>query len=271
MKKIKISCIGIVIIIVLLLSWYLIDRFSYSNPQPYYSVKATHNTTLTIGIIGDSWVSNGKLDSLIHNKLLEKGFENKVLSSGHPGARSKIIYQNLFKEKEKEQSSKFIIENHPDYCVLVSGVNDAISQVGSNFYTHHVVLIVNTLLHYKITPVIVELPEFGIVEATNELGFIPRERDILSAKFTNSGEIDNIRTYREALVRELEVKNLKDSVILIGFDKVCDDYSKYLELYFGSSHLSKKGNEKFSQIITNELCKRINSINKIQPHFGFNR
>lgn len=259
MKKIKISCIAIITIIILLFTWYLVDRFSYSKIESYYSIKKDHNTTLTIGIIGDSWVSDCKLDSLIHKELLNKGLKNRILSSGHPGARTKIIYQNLFKEKEKEHSSKFIIENKPDYCIVVSGVNDAISQVGADFYCHHELLIINTLLHYKIKPVLVELPEFGITEATNELGFIQKERDILSAKFTNSGELDNIKTYRKALIKKLEIDNLKDSIIMVSFDKVCDDYNKYLELYSGASHLSKKGNERLCQIISDKLSEKIMS------------
>jgi hypothetical protein len=258
-KKIRIIGIGVITVIVLTFSWYLIDRFSYSKELSYYSVTVKNDTTLTIGIIGDSWVAGGKLDSLLYNGLLEKGFKTQILSSGHPGAKSKLIYQNLFEEKANEHSSKFIIENRPDYCIVIAGVNDAAGQVGANFYSHHMLLIINTLLHYKIKPIIVELPEFGIIETTNEMGFIKSERNKIYAKFTNSGEIDNIRTYRKALIQELESKNLKDSIIQIDFDNVCDDYSKCLELYNGTSHLSKKGNEKLSQIIINEMTGKINA------------
>jgi len=258
-KKIRIIGIGVITIIVLTFSWYLIDRFSYSKELPYYAVIVKNDTTLTIGIIGDSWVAGGKLDSLFHNGLLEKGFKNKVLSSGHSGAKSKLIYQNLFEENANEHSSKFIIENRPNFCIVIAGVNDAVGQVGANFYSHHMLLIIHTLLHYKIKPIIVELPEFGIIEATNEMGFVKRERNKIYAKFTNSGEIDNIKTYRKALIQELEAENLKDSIIQIDFDNVCDDYSKCLELYRGTSHLSKKGNEKLSQIIIDELSRKINA------------
>jgi hypothetical protein len=257
MKKIRIIGIGVITIIVLTFSWYLIDRFSYSKAKSFYSVKMVNDTTLTIGIIGDSWVAGGKLDSLLHNELLEKGFKNQIISSGHPGAKSKLIYQNLFEESTNEHSSKFIIENNPDYCIVIAGVNDAIGQVGANFYSHHMLLIINTLLHYKIKPIIVELPEFGIIETTNEMGFVKGERNKIYAKFTNFGEIDNIKTYRKAFVKKLETENLKDSIILIAFDNVCDDYNKCLKLYRGTSHLSREGNEKLSQIITNELIRTI--------------
>jgi len=258
-KKIRIIGIGLITIIILTFSWYLIDRFSYSKELPFNSVTVDNDRTLTIGIIGDSWVAGAKLDSLLHNGLLEKGFKNKILSSGHPGAKSKLIYQNLFEGKANEHSSKFIIENRPDFCIVIAGVNDAAGQVGANFYSHHMLLIINTLLHYKIKPIIVSLPEFGIIEATNEMGFIKSERNKIYAKFTNSGEIDNIKTYRKTLDNELESEKLKDSIIQIDFDNVCADYSKCIEFYSGTSHLSKKGNEKLSQIITVELIRNINA------------
>lgn len=123
--------------------------------MPFYSVSVDNDTTLTtIGIIGDSWVAGGKLDSLLHIGLLDKGFKNKILSSGHSGAKSKLIYQNLFDEKGNEHSSKFLIENRPDYCIVIAGVNDAASQIGGHFYSYHMSLIIKTLLHYKIKPII---------------------------------------------------------------------------------------------------------------------
>src|SRR5690606_7925243 len=128
----------------------------------------------TIGIIGDSWVAGDKLDSLLFNGLFEKGFENKIISSGHPGAKSKLIYQNLFEDKENEHSSKSLIENRPDYCIVIAGVNDAASQIGSHFYAYHMNLIVKTLLHYRIKPIIVTCPEFGIKETIDNMNVLSK-------------------------------------------------------------------------------------------------
>jgi hypothetical protein len=256
-KKIRIISIGIIAIIVLTFSCYLIDRFSYSKKLPYYSVTVDKDSTLTIGIIGDSWVAGKKLDSLLHNGLLEKGIKNKILSSGHPGAKSKLIYQNLFEEKENNHSSKFIIENSPDYCIVIAGVNDAASQIGGHFYSYHMDLIIETLLHYKIKPIIVSCPEFGIKETIDNMNILSKNRNVISAYFNNNGEIDNIKTYRKILEEELDSKNLKDSIILIDFDKVCSDYNKCSDLYANPSHLNKQGNEKLIKVIVNELIKEI--------------
>jgi len=255
-KKIRIIGIGVITIIVLTFSWYLIDRFSYSKELPFYSITVDNDTTLT-GIIGDSWVAGDKLDSLLFNGLFEKGFESKIISSGHPGANSKLIYQNLFEDKENENSSKSLIENRPDYCIVIAGVNDAASQIGGNFYAYHMILIVKTLLHYRIKPIIVTCPEFGIKETIDNMNVLSKYMNVISAYFNNDGEIDNIKTYRKILTAELDSENLKDSVILIDFDNVCHDYNKCSELYANPSHLNKKGNEKLVQVIINELIKEI--------------
>ena len=141
---------------------------------------------------------------------------------------------------------------------IIAGVNDAASQIGSNYYAHHMILMVKTLLHYEITPVIVSLPEFGIEESIDDMNILSKTRNIISAKINNNGELDNISTYRAVLENELISEKLVESVVLIDFDNVCPDYHKCPDLYANSSHLSKKGNETLCQIITNELLRNIN-------------
>lgn len=258
----------IFIIVIILLSWYLFIRFSHSKVLTYYSVESKNNSLLKIGIIGDSWVAGNKLDSLIYDGLLEKGIKTNIISSGHYGAKSKLIYQNLFRENENPYSSKFIIENRPDYCIVIAGVNDSSSQIGANFYSYHMTLIIKTLLHYNIIPIIVNCPEFGIVETTNKLGFFSKYRNIISSKFNNNGQIDNIHTYRSALENKLISENLSDSIILVNFDKVCQNYNECIDLYKNPSHLNTKGNIKLSKIIAEVLAKDIDqtlskeSVNK---------
>ena len=224
---------------------------------PFYSVPVDNETLLTIGIIGDSWASGQKLDSIIHNGLLDKGIDNKILSSGHPGATSRLIYQNLFKENKEDHSSKFIIQNNPDYCIVIAGVNDAVQQVGPKYYSHHIEMILKTLIHYQIKPILVELPEFGIIEATGERSFIEKVKYKIYAKFTNSGEIDNIKRYRKYVDRILNTDNIRDSIIFIDFDLICNDFNKHKELYANPSHLSKRGNEKLGHLIVDELLKEL--------------
>ncbi len=68
-------------------------------------------------------------------------------------------------------------------------------------------MIIKTLLHYKIRPVIVELPEFGIIESTNEMNGLKKTRNKIFSTFNNSGEVDNIKTYRIHLNNLLQKLN----------------------------------------------------------------
>lgn len=252
MKKLKIVGVTIALIFLIVIAWYLIDRFSYSKELPYYVIPEDIDTTLTIGIIGDSWVDGRKLDTILYDALLEYGIKSKVISSGCPGAKSKLIYQKLSKEND-EYSSQFIIEKSPDYCIVIGGVNDAGSQIGSHYYSYHMIQIIKTLLHYDIKPVVVSLPEFDVEDVIDNMNVLSRTRNIISAQLNNDGIIDNINIYRQVFNEALEQEIFKDSILIIDFDKVCPDYSQCPELYANSSHLSKMGNEKLVDAIAEEL------------------
>ena len=108
-------------------------------------------------------------------------------------------------------------------------------------------------MHYKIKPIVIELPEFGIIEVMNQMGFLKKERNKIYAYFTNSGELDNINIYREEFKKIIIKKSLKDSIIYVDFKDICSDYKECLELYANPTHLSKYGIIKFGEKIANEL------------------
>lgn len=258
-KILKKITLGILLFLAIISFWYLINRFSYAKELPYYSLSTAKDSVLTIGIIGDSWVEKEKLDSLVNLFLANVNIKSNVLSSGESDARTKFIYQNLFKEKTERNSSKFIIESRPDYCVVIAGVNDASGQLGPGYYSYHVEQIIKTLLHYKIKPVIVSLPEFGIEETPDNMSRVSellwKFRNKIFAIFNNNSKIDNIKRYRKSLTDRLVANNLKDSVCIIDFDKICADYYKCTPLYADRGHLTKLGKLKLCQLITDELIK----------------
>lgn len=230
-----------------LLSIYTYDRFSYADDPVYFESPVSDDTLLKIGIIGDSWVYDHKLDSMLNIQLSLKGIHCNIFSSGHPGAKSKLIYESLF------TSDKYIIEKKPKFCIVVAGVNDALGQVGKNFYAYHTTLIIKTLLHYKIKPVLLELPQFGIIEQTNEMNPLKRLRNKVFSLLNNSGNIDNISNYRFALQEQLNKTQLKDSIIFISYDSICPKYGKCPELYINPSHLSDVGKNNLAFEIAKSL------------------
>jgi lysophospholipase L1-like esterase len=267
-RRIKIVIAFILAIFIFATIFYLVNRFSYVNELPYFAASKNKSNFLTIGIIGDSWVSNNNLDNYLHELLLKKGLNNKIISSGNSSAKSKLIYQNIYKDSTEAFSSKSIINANPDYCIVVAGVNDAAGQLGAKFYAHHMHLIIKTLLHYNITPIVVELPEIGIIEYTNNTNLIYRLRYKLSAIFNNNGEIDNIKTYRKSLKDLLLRNKLLDKIIFVDYDKICPDYKNCKSLYKKDGlHLNTIGNKVLSETIVEKLIEEVkqdeNSPNNI--------
>lgn len=240
---------------------YFIIRSARSEKFPYYSVPEDTDSTLTIGIIGDSWVEDKGLDTLLNIMLLTDNISGKIISAFQGSARSKLVYQNLFKDKSDHHSSKYIIESRPDYCIVVAGVNDASGQVGPSCYSYHMSLIIKTLLHYNIKPVVITLPEFGIEEIPEDMthleGVLWKLRNNIAAFLNNRGEIDNIIKYREDLLNELRAENIIDQVTFVDFDNVCEDYYKCPCLYVDRGHLSKCGKQKLCRVVADKMIELI--------------
>lgn len=236
---------------------YFYKRFSLLRDIPFYPVTKLKNSVLTIGIIGDSWANGEKLNPYLHNYLLKQNVPNRIISSGNSGGKTKDVYKNLFRNVNEQNSSMFVIKNSPKYCIVLAGTNDAITQMGSNYYSYHLIKIIKFLLHYNITPVLVSLPKVGIKIVHKQTTIIKKYRDSLSVLLNNKGKIDNIKTYRNKLMEKLDIENLKDSIILIDFDKACDGYEIGSDLYINAIHLSDKGNKKLAEFIAKELIMHV--------------
>ncbi len=242
----------LIAIVMTVISYYLINRFSYSKEQPYYPIASQDSLSLKVGIIGDSWVAGGILDSLLHKDLNEMGIRNNVLSSGQVGAKSKLVYKNMFKDSTNINSSKNVLVEHPEYCVIIAGVNDSQGQVGATFYSYHMAIVIQTLLYYNIKPVILELPKFDIVKATENMGFLKKMRNVLFSKFNNHGEINNIAAYRESLHNELQKREISEKILFINFDSLyCFDDKKNEIFSRDGIHLNREGRKLLCHVISN--------------------
>ncbi|MGG5209697.1 SGNH/GDSL hydrolase family protein [Chryseobacterium sp. MIQD13] len=241
--------LGIVLLIGVLSFVYFWNKYSYAGEESYFSSGTKPENGLQIGIIGDSWVVRQNLDSLLQKKLSDKGVQAKIYSSGNPGAKTKKIYENLFKDENEEFSSKKVIEKKPDYCIVIAGVNDAATHVGPEFYTHHMMMIIKTLLHYNIKPVIVSLPEFGVEEDFKNKNIISSLSNRSAELVMNGGDQFKIPEYRNVLLAELKHDGLDRKVTVLNFDEVTPDYDKDRILYADPLHLNKQGYQKFSEFL----------------------
>lgn len=249
-KKILITT---VLLIGIFCTAYFWNKYSYADQEKYFTSPAKPEAGLQIGIIGDSWVVRQNLDSLMEVKLQEQGIHAEVYSSGNPGAKTKRIYENLFKDKNEEFSSKEIIEKKPDYCIIIAGVNDAATHVGPGFYTHHMVMIINTLLHYGIRPVVIPLPEFGLEEDSERKNILSSLSNKGGELVLNNGKRFEIRDYRKALLKALKHEGLDKKITLLNFDEVSPDFNKDRNLYADPLHLNGKGYQKFSDFLAQSI------------------
>lgn len=222
------------------------SRFSPAEPKPYYPVECT-GEGLTIGIIGDSWVSKGKLEAPLKEALESKGIKADVISWGHGGFKSKQIYNSLFDE------ARFVIESCPDYVIVIAGVNDSLSMLGEGYYVSNLQEIVAFLKHYGITPVVLELPAFDLIEGQDAANPLGRLRTLGMAWINGTYDRDNIDGYRKALEGKLDA-------IVVDFDSVATAYTP--DLYKDFTHLNGKGNRKMMDEVVNTLFPKFGKQRK---------
>lgn len=238
--------------------WY--DYVSLENEQfvSPREPKPINARKIKIGIIGESWAAGRKIDDYLINFLNEKGIEASVTSQGHPGAKSKLVYQDLFKASTEPYSSQHILFGEPlDICIVLTGVNDTATYVGAEFYAYHLTLIVKALIARGITPLVVEIPEYGI-EETDSKTIQGKIRRRLMRYVHDNNKIDIIPKYRKLSKRQIEPYMSNNKIIYFPFETVATDYQENKNLYQDDLvHLNANGNKKLAFQISNVIIKWI--------------
>ena len=146
-----------------------------------------------IGIVGDSWVADNKLDQAVLDAMSASGVQAEVVSSGEPGAVSRQIYRNLISESTNPYYAGYILmDKDIDYLVVVAGINDTVEHMGSKFYAHHMRNIIKTIQMRGIHPVILEIPEYGI-EITPSKSFLNYAKRLVYRYLHDKGDHDVIK------------------------------------------------------------------------------
>ncbi len=237
---------------------YVLYRLSPAQEQiirPHKMIAFQNVQQSFIGIIGDSWAASQKLDTIITNELGRNNKNYKVVSYGHPGATTKMVYNDLFKDSTKEYSSNALFYKKMKYCIVIDGVNDVAGAYGKDFYATNEMDIIETLLTNNITPVIVSVPEFGIQEEYRHLNPMKSIVRHSLALVTSGGEINTITSCRETLNKDLIAAHLQHAVIMVDFNDVVSDYSTNKKLYANPLHLNVAGNQKLGRYIVQCLIK----------------
>lgn len=210
-------------------------------------------------MIGDSWVAGKKLDHAIEESMIASGIPAEVVSSGHPGAKSRQIYRDLLNSKQSDpySSSKILMDKDVDFLVVVAGVNDTAGHVGKEFYAHHMVLIIQAALDRGMFPVVVEVPEYGI-EKTPAVGLLSLAKRAIYLRLFDNGKVDVISDYRKVF-RDSMPPAIREKVTLVEFSSIVHDYNNKKTLYANPSHLNRDGYDKLGKLIAKRIQESYNN------------
>ena len=268
------TCYGCIIILVLLICLLMVGvYYSYkwrpilspANELPSYSANASIDDTIRIIMIGDSWavwqsiyISDSSMSDLICK------FTNKPVifkSKGRGWAKTKEIYNMMFEEScsELNYCTQSLLEEAPDYCIVIAGINDAFANVGSFNYCTNYHFIINHLLALGIRPVIIEIPDVNLSGVFEKLPIKEKLCSIYRSFLTRSS-LHDVCEYREDLLTYLKNTRLFDSVIYINKNKWNPIGYQDSALYRNDFlHLNKNGYLKLDSCIISEISNDYNS------------
>ncbi len=212
---------------------------------------------IKIGVIGDSWVSGHRLDGFIREAVQAHGIPVEVVSGGLPGAKTRRICRELLHGGHDGQQSlrSILMDDEVDYLVVIAGVNDSGSHVGSGFYAHHMLGIIQAALARGMVPVIVEIPEYGIDAASSD-GLLSRLKRAMYVRLFDGGKVRVIEDYRRHL-REAIPASIQERITLVDVRSVLPGYHVTPDLYADPAHLNEEGNRRLGSLVGQTLAQII--------------
>lgn len=268
--------LSILLILVLWMFFCLIPFYRHNyvpEEQQPFKLKGWRHTddTLRVAVIGDSWalihtkLSGDSLFGHIAGQLLDCPV--KCATRGKSHATSKDIYHFMFSNIVQQPcydpycSATPLLEEHPDYCVIFAGINDAILLRPSAFYTGNIKTIIRQLLHNGIRPVLMELPPFSQTNGLKWMKLWKQAFIRISGMFMGTYHND-IPYYRKELKGMLQRTHLRDSILYIPADSWNTSREPDINLYYSDAvHLNLKGYQLLDSCIASEIAKDYNEHN----------
>jgi lysophospholipase L1-like esterase len=260
-------------------AYLFIDReFCVADELPFYDVgPRPDDDTLRVAVIGDSWAEYHmtlNCDTLFEQyvkRLTSKPI--KCMTRGKGGAKTKDAYYYMFKSQTQEYSwmhdicTQPLLEEHPDYCVIMAGINDAWKKRPVSYYTGNYRLIIRLLLANKIRPVVMEIPDFDMENWIN----VHRKRQKLLYRFYSifTGVVeDDITPFRDGLRKMLKDTGLGDSVLFIPANHwIPQDHQYSEEIYLSDHiHLNYQGYHVLDSCIVSDILNDYSKKTKNSPH-----
>lgn len=226
---------------------FIDTEFMVAEELPFYQVgPRLDDDTLRVAVIGDSWAEfhmTLKCDTLFEQygrRLTTKPV--KCVNRGKGGAKSKDVYHYMFRSQTQEVPwmhdicTQPLLEEHPDYCVVMVGINDTWKKRPVSYYTGNYRLIIRLLLANHIRPVVMEIPDFEMGDWLNTHRRRQRFLYRIYSYFTGVVE-DDITPFRNGLKKMLKDTGLGDSVLFIPVERWIPQNHKYSEEIYQIDHV----------------------------------
>lgn len=239
---------------------FITKEFKPAKEQPlYFVVPHPDDDTLRVAVIGDSWAefhNSFSCDTLFEQyagQLTQMPINCQ--SRGKGGALSGEVYRLMFND------FKPLLEAHPDYCVVMVGINDTWKKRPVSYYTGNYQQIIRLLLAGDIRPVVMEIPDFEMGEWLNANRRFQRYLYRIYSYFTGVVE-DDITPFRNGLMDMLKDTRLEDSVLYIPADNWLPKDHHYSDDIYQPDHihLNKQGYHLLDSCIASEIinynCKK---------------
>lgn len=203
-----------------------IDReLRVAKELPFYHVGPRHNDdTLRVAVIGDSWAeyhASLECDTIFcrYAKRLTS-LPVKCFSRGHSGKMTKEIYYDMFADRtvehawEKDFCTQPLLEQHPDYCIIMAGINDWRLYRPKSYYVGNYRLMLNVLIQNGIRPVVMEVPSVDMRHYNGKRTFYRRWIFNLLSLLTKVDD-SSAQDYRDAMREMLHETGLDEKVLFI--------------------------------------------------------
>ncbi len=259
MKRYLVVLLIVIIVTICGVGLYIKPYFSSAKKIHGLKVNSHKDNTIRIAYIGDSWAEGHKdvnctIDSIV---ICATKSPVQVRIAGVSGITSKNIYYGLY----RNNSMRNVIEWGPDFCFVVAGINDSDRKMGRGYYKDNMELIIETLLKYKIVPIILEIPSYDI-----RFSFKRRNRSVklqyLASMIITWSKMDCIDDYRNAYADLIKEKGWEKKVITISSeDWNPEGYKDRRGLYDeGLMHLNEKGYHVLDSCIAHKVIDYLKGV-----------
>ena len=206
---------------------YIDKELFVADELPIYHIGPRPNDdTLRVAVIGDSWAeyhTTLECDTIFcryARRLISKPV--KCFSRGHNARITKEIYYEMFSSHTMEHSwdvdrcTQPLIEQHPDYCIIMVGINDWRLFKPDDFYVGNYRLMLNLLIQNAIRPVVMEIPDVDMKHFHDNRKFYRRWMfNALSLLTGIDDSYGSAQNYRDAMKKMLQETGLDKKVLFI--------------------------------------------------------